>query len=196
MPTEFASRQTTVRRFLDEFRPWICSKLGCGMEETVLLELDFPVAQVAATHVLIGVRLRSDHSRPIRELRQLVETIELPSDSYPSFEVHLAREPRGRFANPKTSTRGRVAGRSRGSLAARSSRTGRDRQHPDLAGRPWCGTNMRLRNSPEEVCAGFPQSHRENQRADAIQLMCMCLAAAISESVGLPGMTWCCVGRS
>ncbi len=99
MPTEFASRQTTVRRFLDEFRPWICSKLGCGMEETVLLELNFRVAQVAATHVLAGVRLRSDNSRPVRELRKLVETIELPNDSYPSFEVHLAREPRGRFAN-------------------------------------------------------------------------------------------------
>lgn len=101
MPTEFASRQATVRRFLDEFRPWICSKLGCGMEETVLLELDFPVAQVAATHVLTGVRLRSDNSRPVRELRKLVETIELPSDSYPSFEVRLAREPRSRLANPR-----------------------------------------------------------------------------------------------
>ena len=71
------------------------------MEETVLLELDFPVAQVAATHVLTGVRLRSDNSRPVRELRKLVETIELPSDSYPSFEVQLAREPRGRLANPR-----------------------------------------------------------------------------------------------
>ena len=99
MHTEFASRQTTVRRYLDEFRPWICSKLGCGMEETVLLELNFRVAQVAAPHVLAGVRLRSDDSRPIRELRKLVEAIELPHDSYPSFEVHLGREPRGRFAN-------------------------------------------------------------------------------------------------
>ncbi len=101
MPTEFASRQCTVRRFLNEFRPWICSKLGCGIEETVLLELDFPVAQVAATHVLIGLHLRSDDSRPVRELRELLESIELPGGSYPSFRVRLGRESRGRLANRK-----------------------------------------------------------------------------------------------
>jgi hypothetical protein len=96
--TEFASRQDTVRRFLHEFRPWICSKLGCGMEETVLLELDFPMVQVVATHVLTGVRLRHDDSRSVRELRKLLESIELPGDSYPSFNVRLGSERRGRLA--------------------------------------------------------------------------------------------------
>ena len=48
MLTEFASRQTTVRRFLEEYRSWMCSKLGCRIEEAVLLELDFPMVQVAA----------------------------------------------------------------------------------------------------------------------------------------------------
>jgi hypothetical protein len=99
MLTEFASRQTTVRRFLDEYRSWICSKLGCRIEDTVLLELDFPIVQVAASHLLSGVRLRGDDSRTIRELRKLLESVDLPQDSYPAFEVHLARDPRGRLAS-------------------------------------------------------------------------------------------------
>jgi len=98
MLTEFASRQTTVRRFLDEYRSWISSKLGCRMEEAVLLELDFPLVQAAAGHLLSGVRLRIDDSRTIREFRKLLESVDLPRDHYPAFEVHLAREPRGRLA--------------------------------------------------------------------------------------------------
>src|SRR5271156_4426748 len=99
MLTEFASRQTTVRQFLEEYRSWICAKLGCGIEETVLLELDFPVLQVAARHLLSGVRLRSDDSSTIRELQKLLESVDLPPDSYPAFEVHLAQEPRSRLAS-------------------------------------------------------------------------------------------------
>jgi hypothetical protein len=102
MLTEFASPQDTVRRFLEEYRSWICSKLKCGIEETVLLELDFPMVQVAARHLLSGVRLRSDDSSTIRELRKLLESVDLPPDSYPAFEVHLAREPRRRLASRRT----------------------------------------------------------------------------------------------
>jgi len=101
MLTELASRQTMVRRFLEEYRSWICSKLGCRIEEAVLLELDFPMVQVAARELLSGVRLRSDDSRTICELGKLLESVELPQDSYPAFQVHLAREPRGRLAKRK-----------------------------------------------------------------------------------------------
>jgi hypothetical protein len=34
--TEFASCQTTVCRFLAEYGSWMCSTLGCRMEEAVL----------------------------------------------------------------------------------------------------------------------------------------------------------------
>ena len=78
MLTGFASRETTVHRYLDKYRSWICSKLGCRMEEAVLLELDFPIVQVAASHVLSGIRLRSEDSRPIRELRKLLQSVDLP----------------------------------------------------------------------------------------------------------------------
>ena len=97
--TEFATRQTRIRRFLDDYRSWICSTLGCPIEGTVLLELDFPIVQVAACHVLSGVRLRSDDLSSIRELRKLIRSVDLPQDRYPAFEVHLARDPRGRLAS-------------------------------------------------------------------------------------------------
>lgn len=34
--TEVASRQAIVRRFVDDHRLWICSKLGCEIDKTVL----------------------------------------------------------------------------------------------------------------------------------------------------------------
>ncbi|HXQ27332.1 MAG TPA: AAA family ATPase [Candidatus Acidoferrales bacterium] len=55
--------------------------------------------QAATSHLLSGVRLRSDDSRSIRELRKLVESVDVPRGSYPAFEVHLAREVRGRLAS-------------------------------------------------------------------------------------------------
>jgi hypothetical protein len=97
MLTEFASRETTIRRYLAEYRSWISSTLGCRIENTVLLELDFPIVQAAAGHVLSVVRLRSEDSRTIHELRKLIQSVELTRGTYPAFKVHLAHEPRGRF---------------------------------------------------------------------------------------------------
>ena len=97
MLTEFASSETTVRRFLEEHRAWIGSKLGCQMEQAVLFELDYSMVQVAASFLLAGVRLRSDASSATRELQKLLESVELPPDSYPAFQVHVAREQRGRI---------------------------------------------------------------------------------------------------
>src|SRR5271155_1137555 len=101
MLTEFASRESTVRSFLGEYHSWIAAKLECGIAEAVLFELNFPMVQVAAHHLLAGVRLRSDVSRTIRELRKLLESVDLPQDSYPAFDVRLAREPRGPLARRK-----------------------------------------------------------------------------------------------
>jgi hypothetical protein len=99
MLTEFASREITVRRFLDEYHTWISSKLGCWMDEAALFELDFPMVQVAARPLLGGARLCRDDSGTIRELQKLLESVELPSDRYPSFAVHLCREGRGRLTS-------------------------------------------------------------------------------------------------
>jgi hypothetical protein len=98
MLTEFASRQAMVGQFLGGYRTWICATLDCRPEDMVLLALDFPMVQTAARLLLSGVRLRSDNSRTIRELRKLVQSVELPPDTYPGFKVHLAREPRGTLA--------------------------------------------------------------------------------------------------
>src|SRR5271155_3628762 len=99
MITEFASREIMVRRFLEEHRTWIGSKLGCRMDEAFLLELDFPMVQVATRFLLSGVRLRSDDSRTIRELQKLLESVELPQDNFAAFQVHVARQRRGRLTS-------------------------------------------------------------------------------------------------
>ena len=101
MLTEFASRESTVRSFLGEYHSWIAAKLECGIAEAVLFELNFPMVQVAAHHLLRGVRLRGDVSKTIRELRKLLESVDLPQDSYPAFDVRLAREPSGPLARRK-----------------------------------------------------------------------------------------------
>lgn len=66
------------------------------MEQAVLFELDFSMVQVAASFLLAGVRLRSAALRATRELQKLLESVELPPDGYPAFQVHVAREQRGR----------------------------------------------------------------------------------------------------
>jgi len=97
MLTEFASSEMTVRRSLEEHRAWIGSKLGCRMDQAILFELDFSMVQVAASFLLAGVRLRSDALRAARQLQKLLESVELPPDSYPAFQVHVAREQRGQI---------------------------------------------------------------------------------------------------
>src|SRR5271156_376211 len=101
MLTEFPPRQSTVRTFFNEYHAWIAAKLECGIAEAVLFELNFPMVQVAARHLLRGSRLRSDVSRTIRELQRLLESVDLPQDSYPAFDVRLAREPSGPLARRK-----------------------------------------------------------------------------------------------
>jgi hypothetical protein len=83
---------------LEAYRWSICSKLGCRTEEAILLELDFPMVQVAARELRSGVRLRSDDSRTIRELGKRLYSVELPQDSYLEFQGDPAREPRGQLA--------------------------------------------------------------------------------------------------
>jgi hypothetical protein len=96
--TEFASSQAMVGRFLGEHRAWICSTLDCRLEDMFLLALDFPMVQAAVGPFLSGVRLRGDNLQTIRELRKLVHDVELPPVTYPTFNVRLAREPRGALA--------------------------------------------------------------------------------------------------
>lgn len=100
--TEFASRENIVRRFWAEYCSWIGSMLGCGIEQTVLLELDFPIVQVAAREMLLGVRWCNDDSQTIRGLGKLLESVDLPQDCYPALQVHMVRDPRARFARRRT----------------------------------------------------------------------------------------------
>jgi hypothetical protein len=190
MLTEYASRQTTVRQFLEEYRSWICSKLGCEVEEVVLLELDFPMVQVAARNLLPGVRLRSEDSSTIRELQKLLKSVDLPPDSYPIFEVHLDREPRGRLASRRMVLKAEWQGGPAalwlrgfpGPVVAASIpivQLGRGNEESVIV--CW---------STESVHLDCFKSSRESPR-DGIVRIYMYLAAAIDRSAGLLGMIWC-----
>lgn len=190
MLTEYASRQTTVRQFLEEYRSWICSKLGCGVEEAVLLELDFPMVQVAARHLLPGVRLRSEDSSTIRELQKLLESVDLPPDSYPAFEVHLARDPRGRWQAGEWYSRqnGKTALRLCG-YAVFQGRWWRP-AFPSCSSAEVTKKSVIVCWSTEGVHLDCFKSSRESPR-DGIVRIYMYLAAAIDRSAGLLGMIWC-----
>jgi hypothetical protein len=97
--TEFATVETAVRHFLNEYSPWIRATLGCQAEDVVQLEVDFPIVQAAASHLLPGVRLRSNDSGTIRKLGELVESVDVPQGLYPTFDMRLKREARGPMAN-------------------------------------------------------------------------------------------------
>jgi hypothetical protein len=62
-PTEFATRESLVRAFVQRNSDWIAHKLGCRMDETVLLELEFPIVQLASMQVLSGVPYFSSRRR-------------------------------------------------------------------------------------------------------------------------------------
>lgn len=100
--TELASRPRVVRRFLDPYGAWISAKLGCPMEDAVLLELDFPIVRVATEQVLPGVPLRGEDLVVVRDLKRRVESLELPPGSFPMFQVHETRSPYGRLTSRRT----------------------------------------------------------------------------------------------
>ena len=192
MLTEFVSSELTVRSYLDGHRSWISAKLGCRMDEAVLFELDFPMAQAAVSFLLAGARLRSDASSATRQLQRLLESVELPPDSYPAFQVHVAREQRGRITGEEWRLRrnGRMdlllcgcAG-SRGPLwppAFPSWGLAASATKPVSA--YWSIASVR-----RAYCKSYGESPR-----DAILPISTYSAVDIERLVGLFGMTWCSV---
>jgi hypothetical protein len=53
--TEFATRESVIRAFVQRYADWIADKLACRIDETILLELDFPIVQLASVQVLSEV---------------------------------------------------------------------------------------------------------------------------------------------
>lgn|GEM_PF-5922737 len=70
--------------------------LGCRMDETVLLELDFPIVQLAAMQFLSEVPLLRFQTTVMQKLKKLTESVELPPNVFPAFRIHQAQSSQGR----------------------------------------------------------------------------------------------------
>lgn len=99
--TEYASPQAIVRQFLEEYREWITAKLGCRMEEAILLELDFSLIEAATAWVLSGTPLAPEDSAVLREVQKRIQSLELPPDTCPALTVRLTPSRQGLLTRRK-----------------------------------------------------------------------------------------------
>jgi hypothetical protein len=99
--TEFATRESVIRAFVQRHADWIAHKIGCRIDETVLLELEFPIVQLASMQVLSDVPLLRFQTTVMQKLKKLTESVELPPDIFPAFRIHPAQSSSGLFKNRK-----------------------------------------------------------------------------------------------
>ena len=83
--TEFATRESVIRAFVQRHADWIAHKLGCRIDGTVLLELEFPIVQLASMQVLSEVPLLRFQTTVMQRLNKLAKSVELP----PTFSRHF-----------------------------------------------------------------------------------------------------------
>ena len=99
--TQFATRASVIRAFVQRHADWISHELGCRMDETVLLELQFPIVQLASVQVLSEVPLLPFQTMVMQQLKNLTESVELPPNIFPAFRIYLAQSSTGLFKNRK-----------------------------------------------------------------------------------------------
>jgi hypothetical protein len=97
--TEFTTREHIIRAFVQRHADWIAHKLGCRIDETVLLELEFPIVQLASMQVLSEVPLLGFQTTVMQKLKKLTESIELPPNIFPAFRIYPAQNSTGLFKN-------------------------------------------------------------------------------------------------
>jgi ATPase family associated with various cellular activities (AAA) len=100
-PTEFATRESVIRAFIQRHADWIAQKLGCRIDETILLELEFSIAQLASMQVLPDVPLLGFQTVVMKKLKKLAESVELPPNTFPAFRIYSAQSSTGLFKNRK-----------------------------------------------------------------------------------------------
>ena len=72
------------------------------MDEMVLLELDFPIVQLAAMQVLSDVPLLRFQTTVMQKLKKQTASVELPPNVFPTFRLHQAQSSHGLIKNRKS----------------------------------------------------------------------------------------------
>ena len=99
--TDFVTRESLIRAFVQRHADWIAHKLGCRIDETVLLELEFPIVRLASIQVLSEVPLLRFQRTVMQKLKKLAESVEFPHNIFPAFRIHSAQSSSGLFKNRK-----------------------------------------------------------------------------------------------
>jgi len=81
-----------MEAFLEPHRSWIESVVGCPKPETVILEMDFPLSQLATAELLQGVVLDRQCLESAASLRSVVSRWQLPPGASPRIEIHPGRD--------------------------------------------------------------------------------------------------------
>jgi ATPase family associated with various cellular activities (AAA) len=100
-PTEFTTRESVIRAFVARHAGWIAQKLECAIDEVVVLELEFPIVQLASKQLLPDVPLTRFQRPVMQKLRKLTQSVELPPSIFPAFRVRTAQSSSGLFKNRK-----------------------------------------------------------------------------------------------
>jgi ATP-dependent 26S proteasome regulatory subunit len=78
--------------FLEPYRAWIESVVGCPKEETLTLEFNFPFSHLVIEELLGGVNLDRRCLGAADALRPLVRRWETPPGCSPRLELHASRD--------------------------------------------------------------------------------------------------------
>jgi ATP-dependent 26S proteasome regulatory subunit len=87
----FASPIAAMEAFLEPYRPWIESAVGCPRAETLTLEFEFPFSHLVAEELMAGVELDRQCLGAAGTVRKLVRRWELPPGVSPRMELHASR---------------------------------------------------------------------------------------------------------
>jgi hypothetical protein len=99
--SEFVTRESLIRTFVARHTDWIAQKLACSIEETAVLELEFPIVQLASMQVLSGVPLIRFQRPVMQRLKKLTQSVELPPNIFPAFRIRPAQSSSGLFKDRK-----------------------------------------------------------------------------------------------
>src|SRR5208337_642023 len=97
--TEFATRASLIRAFIQRHADWIAQQLECRMDEIVLLELEFPIVQLASTGILSRVPFVQSQRAEMQRLKKLSQSVELPPNVFPAVRIRPAQSSSGLFKN-------------------------------------------------------------------------------------------------
>ena len=97
-----ASPVMAMDAFVEKFRAWIETVVGCASAETMTLQCKFPFSHLVLEQLLADVNLDRQCLNAAESLRPLVRQWEIPPDCSPRIEVVASRDRRALLDNIAT----------------------------------------------------------------------------------------------